>query len=113
MRERWGVRRGSRSVGATRRPPLAMPKSFASSTLSARLPENSSEFSIFDPANLSLRLVACSSLSELRWKAGDAEGGKQLAREMLDICNRAQGVKELDKWAKWAHEFIRTEGPLN
>jgi len=78
-----------------------------------KLPESPSEFSISDPANLSLRLVACSSLAVLRWKAGDPEGGKQLAREVLDICNRGEGVKELDKWAKWAREFIAPRGPLN
>lgn len=72
-----------------------------------------SEFSTLDPPRMSMRLVACSSLAELRWKSGDPEGGKQWAREVLDVCNRAAGVKELDKWRKWAREFIGPEGPPN
>lgn len=78
-----------------------------------KLPESSSEFSISDPANLSLRLVACSSLAGLKWKAGDPEGGKLLAREVLDLCSRVQGIKEFDKWSKWAREFIGADGTLN
>lgn len=78
-----------------------------------KLPQDPSEFAISDPANLSLRLVAYSSLAELRWKAGDPEGGKLLAREVLDLCSRSQGIKEFDKWSKWAREFIGPDGPLN
>ena len=77
------------------------------------LPEGPSDFSVSDPANLSLRLVAYSSLAELRWKAGDPEGGKLLAREVLDLCSRVQGIKEFDKWSKWAREFIGPDRPLN
>jgi hypothetical protein len=74
------------------------------------------KFSFRDVLHFSIRLVACAEYAELLGQAGDHDRAKQLAREVLDLSNRAPR-KHGDssdlflKWEQWARAFIGQEHP--